>query len=331
MEIREQERELLLGYLLNVLDDHKVAQVEQTLAHQPHLRAELATLQRELAPLNYMGDSVEPPPQLASRTCATIWATFNNKEQDTTSNKDSVLGFLSDPYKTVVALPALSDPVPKTAAIIRTPHIGKGNVAPPPRSSHWTELIVSVSVGMVLAFLLFPMIQYTKRRTQTYVTENWMSEINRRVDQYEQIHGNPGNAPFIEEMLPFNLALNSWQELRSEALTSPYPRREIDNSGRLRGWGWDKFLEDMVVQIRSESLVSQNKNEVIRGQQRSFWVDFDGRDVPISLDMDGVSDRMLLSIPGGENSVRSAVGQDILLKEGRIFFRILPGTAPPKK
>ncbi|MDR2704758.1 MAG: hypothetical protein LBC02_03165 [Planctomycetaceae bacterium] len=77
----ELDREMLLGYLMNALEDDEIAHVEQNLLCQPALRTELATLQKELSPLTYVYESVDPPHHLAERTCTRIWEHLDRTEQ----------------------------------------------------------------------------------------------------------------------------------------------------------------------------------------------------------------------------------------------------------
>jgi hypothetical protein len=72
-------QELLLGYLMNVLDVDEVAEVEKELARQPKLRSELAKLQKQISPLDILLESMDPPSDLARRTCDNIWATVQDK------------------------------------------------------------------------------------------------------------------------------------------------------------------------------------------------------------------------------------------------------------
>jgi len=308
MKTPEQEKERLLGYLLNALDDREAAQVKEELACEPRLCAELAALQRELSPLNYLADSVEPPPRLAKRTCANIWATLD-KEDDETNEKldcpptqDSVLGFIHDPFKTAVAMPVVEPTLPTVTKIV--------NTAPkhPPKSSHHLGLIISVSIGVVVAIFVFPMIRYAERSTRSYITDNWTSEINRRVDQYEQIYGNQSKVPRIEEMIPLNLALYGWQEL---------PLRNSPSS-----------FAPSFIQAEGEPYLS---NEVSRGQQPTLLPGLTGWNEPVPLEVSGLSNPILLSFPGRESSIRSAFGQDVFIRDGRVFFRTLPGAESPKK
>ena len=299
METQDKERELLLGYLLNALDDREADHVREELAHNPHLQSKLAALQRELSPLDYIGDTVEPPPQLANRTCSKIWKTLDGGEK---ANQDSVLGMIYDPYKTMVAMNAVELDLPKVSKKTSTPQTL-------PKTSHWLGLVVSVSLGVVVAFFLFPMIKHAERTTRSIATDNWATEIGRRVDSYEQIHGTLGSAPAVEEMLPLNLALHAWQELPHDAL--------------MPSFFWEFFLG-----IKPSVILP---DDIIRRQQSVLFSTVEGLNETTPLDLTGVPDDILLWMPSREGSVRSAFGRDILLKDGRVFLRTLPVTEPPKQ
>jgi hypothetical protein len=182
--------------------------------------------------------------------------------------------------------------IPKAKKLLET----EDDEDSPPRSSHRIGLVASVSVGMVIAVFLFPMLECAKRSTRSYVTESWMTEINRRVDQYEQIHGNASRAEVLQ---PLNLALNGWQEV--------YP---------------DLFAPSL---FGNAPIGTQFLGESIRDQPPLPWEGLDGVNAPIPFDTNGLSDQLLLSIPRSwEGTARSAYGRDVLLKDGRIFFRVLP-------
>jgi len=287
---------------------------------------------------------VEPPKALASRTCTKIWETLDSEHRAFTPNSgtfldsaffspESVLpsSFLlqtSEPYTS--KLEERQRELPKTGKKIETKI--EEDDEPPPRSSHWIGLVASVSVGMVIAVFLFPMLELVKRSTRSYVTESWMSEINRRVDQYEQIHGSQ-NSLQGEILQPLNLALSGWQELHSEVLapsllppamlwfTMEPPNHRVGRDflfpgGTLAVFG--KGLPDIQVM-----------NETLQELQSFPWAALKGVDDPIPLETNGLSEHLLLSIPKngtGESSARSAHGQDVLIKDGRIFFRVLPNT-----
>ena len=305
--MKAREQELLLGYLLNALDEHEAAQVERELPRNPHLRAELARLQREIAPLDYISDSVEPPPGLASRTCAKIWATLDGEEQADASNSGTFLdsaffspeSMLHSPFLTYDE-PEEVKPVPKRA--VRTLETNDeeddDDDDEPPHSSR-IGLIASVSVGIVIACFLFPMIRYAERSTRSYVTDSWMSEINRRVGQYEQIYGAQTSISMGgEEIVPYNLALSGWQELRLEDL-------------RLAS---ENFTSDCVSAVKQDGRVLFPPLPV-------EWLIYSAEE-PVS---HVTEDHILLIIPGWENPLRTAFGRALHFHDGRVFSRVLPG------
>jgi len=324
METPEQTKELLLGYLLNALNDGEAAQVKRELERNPQLRAELAALQREVAPLDHLGDSVEPPPMLASRTCAKIWNTLDSEESGYTPNSGT---FLDSAYFSPEAvLPAFllatsSETKEEKEEIPREIKKPKMTEELPPRSSPWIGLVASISVGIVVAFVLFPMINYIKRSTRSHIADTWMHEITRRADQYEQIHG--GNASKVEEEKPYNLALSGWQEINAEVfdnrtldefnafIAGGLPRESITDSGTRRIESPQEMLAEMLEKhISSETLAPS------------------GGDIYSAEPPDWQSGNILLVVPGQAIPLRSAFGQDFLFKDGRVFSRTLPTTSP---
>ncbi len=69
--MNSHQRELLLGYLLDALDDEERLAVEKQLAADSSMRAELELLRRSLSPLasDYDDDDEEPPVDLTGKTC----------------------------------------------------------------------------------------------------------------------------------------------------------------------------------------------------------------------------------------------------------------------
>jgi len=268
-------------------------------------------------------DFTEPPPMLAQRTCANIWATLDmeersymnehnhTEEQGYTPNSGTFLdsSFFS-PESVLPASFLLGSAEPEEREPEKPKTVKKSieiNAPPQKHSTPWVGLIASVSVGIVVAFFLFPMIELVKRSTRSYVTGSWESEINRRVGQYEQIHANQGNTPQIDEVLPYNLASSSWQELRVEGFSNLLPSQQFGIGILDIGDAFAAAIEPPV------------------GNQHELYPPHPNAVDTSELDVHSMADSMLLVTPGQNNSVRSAFGQNILLKEGRIFFRVLPG------
>ena len=275
-------------------------------------------------------DSVEPPPMLASRTCTKIWAIMDSeKQEDYTPNSGTFLDSAFFSPETVLPASYLlgtSEPEEIKSETPRASRRIEIIEESPRRSSHWIGFIASISVGMVIAFVLFPVIALLTRSTQSYVADSWESEIARRVGNYEQIHANQWSTLQNEELLPYNLATSSWQELHSEVFW--HRHNVLSREGR-KSWLPDpdpptikEVFATIIVQLPPLSQVSLSESPLPLYSEASS---------PVASDMSAMADSMLLVVPGQENTVRSAFGQNILLRDGRVFFRILPGAESPKR
>ena len=338
--------------------------MKRELSRDPCLRAELATLQREIAPLDHLSDSVKPPPGLARRTCANIWKTLNQQEpeerepeeqergekeceenregaeeQDCLPNSgifmdsaffapESILpsSFLlqtSEHEDTETKEPVfkkLEHKVSRTTRSATTRSRGRFDIEEeeddPPRPSR-IGLVASVSVGIVIACFLFPLIRYAERSTRSYVTDSWRSEINRRVGQYEQIYGSSIAAPPIagstpynfvpHNLAPYNLAQGDWQEVRLED---------------------DSFApEDFMPEWNSDGVLAAKRDtstlDVHARKSQEYiplGINTYKGDSPNSLDADPI----LLITSGQGGAVRLASGQALRFYDGRFFSRVLP-------
>ena len=199
-----------------------------------------------------------------------------------------------------------------------------------PQSSHSLGLIASISVGVVIAFFLFPMIRYAERSTRSYVTESWKGEISRRVNQYEQIYSNVNPDEQEEELQSFNLALSGWQELSSETLLDFLLQSSESNMSFSEEIG---YLQNTYLgRMQKSSYSGQDDEQEMQGR----WQNPFGKSSEFSEQRDlilaNANRRMQIVVPLGsplgdtmEGSVmRSAFGQGITMKDGRVFFRVLP-------
>jgi len=298
-----------MEHLQSTPDDQELARLERELARTPRRCPELA---------DSLDDSIDPPSGLASRTCKKNWATLDSGEQGFTPNSGTFLDsaffspetVLPPSYLLGTCEPEEVQPEkPKTTRKIEI-------VEEPPRRTPLIGLIASISVGMVIAGFLFPTIIYVIRSTQSHVTGSWENEINNRVGNYEQIHGGRGGIPQSEELLPYNLAASSWQELL-------FPANVLSSFEQL-----PTPFGAPVAPAYANPFAHQTSGEVVQGDQSSVLhlEGFTDWEVLVPSDVSGMADTMILVTPGQENAVRSAFGQNILLKDGRVFFRVLPGT-----
>jgi hypothetical protein len=275
-----------------------------------------------------LSDSVESPPGLASRTCARIWSGIDNDEPDYEPNSGTFLNSAYFSPETVMPAEFLlqttdaEEVEPQTPKVTRKVEIADTSL---PRSTGWIGLVASVSVGIVIAIFMFPMLRYLDRSTRSYVADSWMGEISRRVEQYEQIHGVQGGGSQVSVLPPYNLALSGWQEVHHEVFAPPHPAFVHPEAMS------EKSFVETFIQLRSEQQGIFSK-EVMQVQQQFILSDFfEKLDEPIPLNVSGLSDHILLVMPGREPLVRSAYGQGLLLKDGRVFSRIPPSVEVQKK
>ena len=84
--MNDKRREILMGYLLEALEPEESAKVDAELQINEDLRNDLASLYREISPMNELVDHHEPPVGLAKRTCRNIWAKIDSSQTPHISN-----------------------------------------------------------------------------------------------------------------------------------------------------------------------------------------------------------------------------------------------------
>ncbi|MDR2642932.1 MAG: hypothetical protein LBC74_09075, partial [Planctomycetaceae bacterium] len=280
------EQELLLGYLMNVLDEDEVAEVERELARQPKLRGELAKLQKQISPLDILLETVDPPSDLTRRTCDNIWTTTqNDKFTDnihlfpiTESNSQTIITEKNSPIETDIQpqnLIAQFNPNPQLPLTIACfDSLEKNNICdsesintsdnnsadgnlvrvgfddaitgnnncndnivtpvrinrrrskqytsdkqPPAKKSILRQLIISAVIGISIAVIIYPAINYFIGKVTQLVVMQKVQQLNKNVDVYAQL-SDPSIQTSPEEI---DLTRFGWQELipSSEHIFAP--------------------------------------------------------------------------------------------------------------
>ena len=277
---------------------------------------------------------VEPPPGLAERTCADIWSTIDGEESAIRSSTFMNSAFYS-PESILPPSFLLQGPEPEetesvTSETTRSKISRFANIVDedkPPRSSR-IGLIASISVGIIIAFLLFPVIRIVERTTRSHVAEGLANAISSRIGNYEQIHGslittpvanNP--SPVAEEILPINLALSGWQQLPSTFFaTSPsllfLEEESLISSGKCK----EVFVNFDVMTVWEAGYARPHMTDSEPRRYISYTKEPDIRN----------RFRYILLVMPGQEVVRSAFGQKIFFRESRVFTRVLPSTEPPR-
>lgn len=162
-------RELLIGYLLDALDSSERARVERLLAADPALRAELAELKATLKPLDEDPEHLEPPPELAARTCESLWR--------------------------------LTEALPREPAEVTPAEIASGSsrfsAGDSPVRSGWRFHDVAVAVGICVAsaLLIFPAIDHNRTSAQIAGCANNLRQLGMALASYSDFQG--GSLPNV--------------------------------------------------------------------------------------------------------------------------------------
>jgi hypothetical protein len=287
---------------------------------------------------------VEPPPGLANRTCARIWATLDAEEQESGIHSGTFMNsafyspesMLPPSFLLQTSEPEKTEPALEKTIGARTSRFANivDEEGDPPRPSR-VGLIASISVGIIIAFLLFPMIRYAEQSTRSHIAEGLTSEISRRIGQYEQIHGAliaaPTAQPVAVEILPYNLALSGWQEVvlpLSQGETVACSCSVMNSVMNRENGSEPKLFSTSTSELEIPVLRATAEPPFATHISATHTIVADP-DALIPLDVNVLSNHTLLVIPG-QDLVRSAFGQAILFKDGRIFSRVLPSAEPKR-
>jgi hypothetical protein len=388
----ELDREMLLGYLMNALEDDEIAYVERELLCQSAMRTELATLQKELSPLTYVYESVDPPHNLAKRTCAQIWEHVDRNERkkeyfsemplgsvismtipsshlnddliavnrsivnssavNQECSQDNCLEVLEKILTASASQPAIPVSIEHTdehsnskRLIRRFPcsreHSAVSTTKPVKKNRRWLDFSMSIAVGILIAVIAFPVINYVKNQTQNYFTQSKIHEINKSIDHYTQLQGKPESPTPIDHSSPINLTQSGWQELKPAQF--PEMLTETANHSSFNSTPVKSVPIDLSLLQSTPSLlksVSQNSKPFVTADtsNRDIILGQIGYQYSVTeffpLDPHKFIDQTLISevnqiVPNSDGTtIQTAYGQNVLFQNGRIFFRILPVFTP---
>ncbi len=157
---------LLIGYLLNALEDEERAKLEQLFCERPEVCRELAAIRHRLARLEWARPDIDPPPGLAARTCKFIFDAV----------RDGVL------------------PAVGRGAAHRRPHSPQGRFCFTPIHDYWRSggpawswLDLAVAACVLIGFLglLFPALVDWRVRSQTAQCRENLRSAYRGMSDYE--------------------------------------------------------------------------------------------------------------------------------------------------
>lgn len=157
--MNESVREHLLGYILGALDEDEHRQLDEQLKTDPRLRAELASLQRSVAPLEADREHHDPPPGLALRTCCrVIESSERSGAEGSTNAHDAKVQLGSAPLRDAIGF------------------------------RHWNMADLCVAAGIVLAssFLFVPAVAHSRYAAQRTYCQNNLRQLAMAMGQYSE-------------------------------------------------------------------------------------------------------------------------------------------------
>lgn len=152
--MNDQTQQQLLGYLLGALDDAERDEVERQLEANPSWQDELQSLMASLEPLAESYREVDPPPNLAERTCAVI-------------------------AKRVARVTAASSPLFENM---------RGEVH---ARNRWTiaDVVVAAGIYLAAALLFFPVIAQSRTDARLMACQKNLSELGYGLISYSDKAG----------------------------------------------------------------------------------------------------------------------------------------------
>ncbi len=167
----------LLGYLLGALEPGERSAIEIQIADRPELRERLCVLRRSVRLLKDESQA-EPPPGLAARTCASIFA--EREAAGASSSRPAHAEAIAAPR--VPERGSVSLDHRRSAAGRREPLsiVGRGWRA--------ADLVVAVGVCVAIMAMVFPLVHASRTRSQIAACANKLREIGLALTGYSERH-----------------------------------------------------------------------------------------------------------------------------------------------
>jgi hypothetical protein len=401
-------QELLLGYLMNVLDEDEISTVESELKKQPKLRNELAKLQKQISPMDILLEMVDPPSDLTQRTCDNIWSAVQNKTFNQnlnlrifpnaeSNNSTTITNFeksTKNNYtynknenehkhenenenehenenenenenninKILYIAPEKENTKQKVDVSITNANYCNDNVAEParrtrrrsqqylsndkpsPKKSMLQPFIFSAVIGILLAIIIYPTTNYFVSQITQLVVRQKVQQLNKSVDVYSQLSDPPAaNSPN-----EINLSNYEWQELipKTENIFAqndnfPFIVTKIldDKKPEISNFNFlpissnnfeNNYVNHSSSHPKTITSTSETNDSIFLGQSPISNLP----DNAMQNDIHNYDSILNLSKPiliSDGLQIKPAVGQSILIQNGRIFFRSPPQIDNNKK
>lgn len=355
----ELDREMLLGYLMNALEDDETALVERELLRHPEYRELLAELEEEISPLAALYGNIDPPHNLAARTCSRIWALAEQEaELYDETEAPTIAGphFGTDifeqevfrPEKTQCLEEILSvspresvEGVSPVKRLIRRAKVKRSRQAasksepgaPQKHRGRLFDLAASVAVGVLIAVIAFPAVHFARNRAQMLLTDLKLRNLNQ---QQSLEFFSPVSEASAMETAATTVSLNQsgWQEVNPNRLpfllVADNARLNLSSSDDLPGLDPNTFTDFESI---SKSIPILTNSDRQRDSISSPGLS--STSVFSSVNRNSLSEPMIMtdvqqgSRTGLASTTQAVYGQSIVCRNGRVFFRVLPVFVAP--
>jgi hypothetical protein len=344
--------ETLLDYLLSELDTDEVSSIDRELLRSPSLRNDLAGIQKVLGKVSLLNEEIEPPKNLTQKTVARVFAAVceNSSCEDSPAVPDEVILFplirsekRSD-SRTPLSPCGISHRLSRrTVPFIRrnAPLIPEQQTAKPPIADQnvnhiskrrYTELLASAAAGILIAMFIFPLIRFTGSQIQTYVTQSKIHKINKNLNTYSQL-ADTGVLPRTQlaenpaEPVSTDLTAANWQEV----VPAKVPLLNVGSNSPSTVYlvSSPVFQDNGTDSQKNSTLAAQNPPDILYlGQtpEKVEQVELNHRDIDYQTLMSKINGTV--SLMNGQKqsnpTVQTVSGQNVLLQNGKVFFRELP-------
>ncbi len=194
----------------------------------------------------------------------------------------------------------------------------------------WSEILASVAVGILIAVIAFPAINYMKDQARQYFAQSKIQELNQKIDRFALLQ--PGVAQTVEAETPagpLDLSNFGWEELRPNQI----PLLVVNNDSSAPQLGIaasstvvppSDFLPPSIDRPANGLVLGQSRKDSFIGTSDAPLINASSFNMPVLPNFG-----QILPVAGG-GPLQTAYGQNVLFHNGRIFIRRVPVVSPAK-
>lgn len=355
----ESRREILFGYLLDALEPSETMPLEKRLVKDPALRQELTEARQELMPLSMLCGyyDEEPPEGLADRTCHNLWACLDAEEETDREIEAVTFPFAAQPIiqkevvpkkiaagvadsvfvKAVSVPPAVSRPpsaasASEISAVTAAARPKSRMVNDSPRFGRSYNLLLSLTLGGILALAAFPALLFVKNRVVAFVFQHVARDIGEGYGYINQIQNFTGSPEIVEKPRGFDPNKATWHQLDYASVDpairfNPVALAMQDAPPPV--WSDDHGNDAGLLLAQAAENDSPHDSELASFDTMEFarvplleHVRAPGSGIPVAWHSQiGAENNLLVGCRQGPEIIR---GQNVMLRDNHLFLRNFP-------